>query len=76
MFVAKVVLGNVWNVYQHRAVDSCPVGYDSVRGFHCIYITGAYDMPQVVFDKQNGQLNETVVYHDEAIRPIYLIIFG
>jgi len=30
----------------------------------------------VVFDKQNGQLNETVVYKDEAIRPIYLIVFG
>jgi len=30
----------------------------------------------VVFDRMNGQLNETVVYTDDAIRPVYLIVFG
>jgi len=30
----------------------------------------------VVFDRMNGQLNETVVYTNEAIRPVFLIIFG
>jgi len=29
----------------------------------------------VVFDRMNGQLNETVVYNDSAIRPVFLIIF-
>ncbi|KAF8154072.1 hypothetical protein B0H34DRAFT_720180 [Crassisporium funariophilum] len=29
----------------------------------------------VVFDRQNGQLNETIVYSDDAIRPVFLITF-
>jgi len=29
----------------------------------------------VVFDRMNGQLNETVIYNDNAIRPVFLIIF-
>ncbi|KAF9561586.1 ADP-ribosylation [Agrocybe pediades] len=29
----------------------------------------------VMFDRQNGTLNETVVYCDDAIRPVFLIIF-
>ncbi|KIM38464.1 hypothetical protein M413DRAFT_51825, partial [Hebeloma cylindrosporum] len=29
----------------------------------------------VVFDRQNGWLNETVVYSDDAIRPDFLIVF-
>ncbi|TEB30488.1 hypothetical protein FA13DRAFT_1733800 [Coprinellus micaceus] len=29
----------------------------------------------VVFDRYNGKLNETVVYNDDAIRPIFLIVF-
>ncbi|KAF5314278.1 hypothetical protein D9619_011841 [Psilocybe cf. subviscida] len=29
----------------------------------------------VVFDRQNGSLNETIVYTDDAIRPVFLIIF-
>jgi len=31
---------------------------------------------KVVFDRMNGELNETVVYTDDAIRPVYLIVFG
>lgn len=27
----------------------------------------------VVYDRQNGKLNETIVYEDAAIRPVYLI---
>ncbi|KIM77115.1 hypothetical protein PILCRDRAFT_627541 [Piloderma croceum F 1598] len=30
----------------------------------------------VVFDRMNGTLNETVVYTNEAIRPMFLIVFG
>jgi len=30
----------------------------------------------VVYDRMNGQLNETVVYTDEAIRPVFLILFA
>ena len=30
---------------------------------------------QVVFDRQNGALNETIVYSDDAIRPVFLITF-
>jgi len=29
----------------------------------------------VVFDRMNGQLNETIVYDDNAIRPVFLLIF-
>ncbi|KAF9477462.1 ADP-ribosylation [Pholiota conissans] len=29
----------------------------------------------VVFDRQNGSLNETIVYSDDAIRPVFLITF-
>uniref|UniRef100_A0A8H8CFW5 PARP catalytic domain-containing protein n=1 Tax=Psilocybe cubensis TaxID=181762 RepID=A0A8H8CFW5_PSICU len=29
----------------------------------------------VVFDRQNGTLNETIVYTDDAIRPVFLLIF-
>ncbi|KAF8966954.1 hypothetical protein BDZ97DRAFT_1903612 [Flammula alnicola] len=29
----------------------------------------------VVFDRQNGALNETIVYSDDAIRPVFLIVF-
>jgi len=29
----------------------------------------------VVFDRLGGRLNESVIYHDEAIRPVFLIIF-
>ncbi|KAJ3505088.1 hypothetical protein NLJ89_g7600 [Agrocybe chaxingu] len=29
----------------------------------------------VVFDRQNGQLNETIIYQDDAIRPVFLITF-
>jgi len=30
----------------------------------------------VVFDRMNGQLNETVVYTNDAIRPVFLIVFA
>ncbi|CCM03573.1 uncharacterized protein FIBRA_05709 [Fibroporia radiculosa] len=29
----------------------------------------------VVFDRMNGVLNETIVYSDDAIRPVFLLIF-
>ncbi|KAF8180857.1 hypothetical protein BJ912DRAFT_618886 [Pholiota molesta] len=59
MIVSSVALGNVYNVSAFAEVKSCPVGFDSV-----------------VFDRGlNGSLNETVVYNDDAIRPVYLILF-
>ena len=30
---------------------------------------------QVVFERQNDCLNETIVYSDDAIRPVFLIMF-
>ncbi|KAH7890558.1 hypothetical protein F5I97DRAFT_1836435 [Phlebopus sp. FC_14] len=30
----------------------------------------------VVFDRMNGQLNETVLYQDDAIRPVFLIMLA
>ncbi|KIM75122.1 hypothetical protein PILCRDRAFT_827538 [Piloderma croceum F 1598] len=30
----------------------------------------------VEYDRQNGKLNETVVYTNDAIRPVFLIVFG
>jgi len=30
----------------------------------------------VVFDRMDGELNETVVYTNDAIRPVFLIVFG
>jgi len=30
----------------------------------------------VVFDKMGGVLNETIVYRNDAIRPVFLIVFG
>jgi len=30
---------------------------------------------KVVFDRMNGTLNETIVYTDDAIRPVFLLIF-
>jgi len=29
----------------------------------------------VVFDRQKGRLNETIVYSEDAIRPVYLLLF-
>ena len=30
---------------------------------------------KVVYDRQGGRLNETIIYSDDAIRPVFLIIF-
>jgi len=30
---------------------------------------------QVVFERHNDCLNETIVYSDDAIRPVFLIMF-
>ncbi|KAF9471480.1 ADP-ribosylation, partial [Pholiota conissans] len=59
MIVSTVALGKVFNVSAFAEVKSCPVGFNSI-----------------VFDRGiNGSLNETVVYDDDAIRPVYLIFF-
>ena len=31
---------------------------------------------KMVFDRHNGCLNETIIYSDDVIRPVLLIIFG
>jgi len=30
----------------------------------------------VEYDRMDGKLNETVVYTNDAIRPVFLIVFG
>lgn len=46
----------------------------------CLCIMDGYGLSfgnvQVVFDRMNGTRNETVVYTNEAIRPMFLIVFG
>ncbi|KJA15872.1 hypothetical protein HYPSUDRAFT_193948 [Hypholoma sublateritium FD-334 SS-4] len=59
IIVSTVALGNVRHVNAFNEVRSCPEGFDSV-----------------VFDRGvNGSLNETIVYNDNAIRPVYIILF-
>jgi hypothetical protein len=77
MFVTKVVLGNVRRVSRFAEVSSCPAGSQSVsfvynasgRSLNVRYV-------QVEFNRMNGELNETVVYTNNAIRPVFLIVFG
>ncbi|KIM41676.1 hypothetical protein M413DRAFT_444924 [Hebeloma cylindrosporum] len=59
MILTKVVLGNVWDVCARSHVTALPSGYDSV-----------------VYNPANApSSNETIVYTDDAIRPVFLIIF-
>ncbi|KAJ2935867.1 hypothetical protein H1R20_g1226, partial [Candolleomyces eurysporus] len=60
MLLTKVVLGKVKQVNGWNEVMSCPPGFNSV-----------------VFDRKFGthNLNETIVYSNDAIRPVFLIIF-
>lgn len=77
MFLTKVVLGNVYPVERFAEVRSCPNGFQSVSFANIVYGRGLSDRcGQVNFDRNNGHLNETVVYTDEAIRPVYLILFA
>ena len=78
MFLTKVILGNVHSVSAFAEVKSLPSGCQSVSLAYIV--CGRHGLiswcVQVVFDRMNGQLNETVVYTNEAIRPVFLIIFG
>lgn len=78
MFLTKVVLGQVHNVSQFAEVNSCPSGSQSVSSSLPTENDKSLNSwwAQVVFDRINGQLNETVVYTNEAIRPVFLILFG
>jgi len=61
IILTKVVLGNVYNAKARHEVMSCPPGYNSV-----------------VLNRQNGGLQvdkTTVVYTNDAIRPVFLITF-
>lgn len=60
LFVTKVVLGKSHRVGKFREVMACPPGANSVT-----------------FDNIKGNVNwnETVVYSDDAIRPVFLITF-
>jgi len=59
MVLTKVVLGKVWDVCTQSHVTSLPAGYNSV-----------------VYNPANTpSANETIVYTDDAIRPVFLIIF-
>ena len=80
IIVSTVALGNVRYVNAFNEVRSCPAGFDSV----CCRKKTRFSLPsivtlyiiQVVFDRGvNGSLNETIVYNDSAIRPVYIILF-
>lgn len=47
--------------------------YNATAFKQVIALPSGYD--SVVFNRMNGQLNETIVYANDAIRPVYLIIF-
>jgi len=81
LLLTKVVLGNVRYVSGWMEVMSCPPGYNSV-GF--LLLSGLqvkltfslrFLYSKVVYDRQGGCLNETIIYSDDAIRPVFLIIF-
>lgn len=60
MFVNKVVLGKSHEVAKFNEVKSCPPGANSVT-----------------FNNKKGDVNwnETVVYSDNAIRPVFMLTF-
>ena len=76
LLLAKVILGRVYHVQGFAQVKDCPAGYDSVSPIGPGWCPFIQYVLQVVFNRQNGQLNETVVYRDDAIRPVFLIMFG
>jgi hypothetical protein len=79
MFITKVVLGKVRYVTQFNEVMACPPGYDSVRfrvTYRVGYTNSITSVVQVVFHRYNGKLNETVVYKDQAIKPVFLVCFS
>ena len=70
-----MILGKVHNVGAFGAVSSCPAGYHSVSyEINWLDLTEAF-RSKVVFERQNGALNETIVYSDDAIRPVFLLFF-
>jgi hypothetical protein len=80
VFLARVALGRVYEI-DHVADDSSdprPPGYDSVRYFnfahHTYQPTQLTCRVQVVFNGDEGLENETVVYTEDAIRPVFLIL--
>jgi hypothetical protein len=42
---------------------------------HCVQYDFRTWCVEVVFDRMDGELNETVVYTNDAIRPMFLIVF-
>ena len=76
MLLTKVVLGTVRKVNGWNEVMACPPGFNSVRFFFWLIIEFKLIISfQVVFERQNDCLNETIVYSDDAIRPVFLIMF-
>ena len=77
MFLAKVVMGRQYFVSDFAEVKSLPSGYNSVSpAFLSLSPSSNSTVNQVVFDRLNGRLNESVIYEDAAIRPVFLIIFS
>jgi len=77
LLLTKVVLGKVKYVSGWNEVMSCPLGYNSVCAFILFQVTCEDNLIslKVVYDRLNGCLNETIIYSDDAIRPVFLIIF-
>jgi len=68
-------MGNVYDVSVFGGgVRSCPAGYHSVSykiNWSNLTEAGGF---KVVCD-QNGAGNQTIVYSDDAIRPVFLLVF-
>ena len=73
-------MGKQYPVSDFAEVKSLPPGYNSVSP--ACQVSPRIDQfelnceLQVVFDRLNGRLNESVIYNDAAIRPVFLIIFA
>ena len=76
MILTKVVLGQCKPICRSDNVHHwVSVGADHVP----MYIACAHRLSvceKVIFDRMDDELNETVVYTNDAIRPVCLIVFG
>jgi hypothetical protein len=78
MILTKVILGKFWDVCTQGHATSAQAGYNSVCGPSLLRSIRSqlYFVKQVVYNPATSPTaNETIVYTDDAIRPVFLIIF-
>ena len=80
MILTKVVLGKIWDVCAQNRIRPLLAGYDSVCNVSLLgpnrHHSPVYFIKQVVYNPAGSpSSNETVVYTDDAIRPVFLIVF-